>query len=62
MADLKLFRLGTGGVAEIKSRAIEKPLQALLDAKLEVLVGVRFLASEQVTGKIAAKVVKTFDV
>lgn len=53
MADLKLFRIGTGSVAEIKSQALdlEKSLQTLLEANLEVILGVRFLASEHVTGK-----------
>jgi len=53
MADLKLFRLAPHGVSEIKSKALdlEKSLQTLLKANLEVILGVRFLASEHVTGK-----------
>ena len=45
MADLKLFRFGTAGVAEIKSQALdlEKSLQTLLEANLEVILGVRGL-------------------
>lgn len=51
MSDLKLFRTGTSGVAEISGGAValEKSLQALFEANLEALLGVRFLASEFVT-------------
>lgn len=53
MSDLKLFRLAPGGVLEIRSRAadLEKSLQTLIEANLEVILGVRFLATEHVTGK-----------
>jgi hypothetical protein len=51
MSDLKLFRTGAGGVAEISGGAValEKSLQTLFEANLEALLGVRFLASEFVT-------------
>lgn len=53
MSDLKLFRLGSARVSEIRSRAadLEKSLQTLLEANLETILGVRFLATEHVTGK-----------
>lgn len=53
MSDLKLFRLGTDGVQELAGQAValEKSLQHLIETNLEVLVGVRFLASEYTTGK-----------
>lgn len=51
MSDLKLFRTGAGSVVEISGGAIalEKSLQALFEANLEALLGVRFLASEFAT-------------
>jgi predicted transport protein len=53
MSDLKLFRTGKDGVAEIRSESVEleKSLQALIEANLETMLGVRFLASEYATGK-----------
>ncbi|MGE0600868.1 MAG: DUF5655 domain-containing protein [Dehalococcoidia bacterium] len=53
MSDLKLFRLGAAGVSEIRSQALdlEKSLQTLMESNLEVILGVRFLATEHVTGK-----------
>lgn len=53
MSDIKLFRLDRSGVVELegKSVAVEKSLQTLIDANLEPLLGVRFLASEYLTGK-----------
>ncbi len=48
MSDIKLFRTGPQGVAELKSHsvALERSLQALMERNLETLLGVRFLASE----------------
>ncbi len=53
MSDIKLFRLGVGGVQELggESVAVEKSLQTLMERNLEPLLGVRFLASEFRTGK-----------
>lgn len=53
MADLKLFRLSEGSMEEIKSEgiALEKSLQSLLEANLEAVLGIRFLATEYNTGK-----------
>lgn len=53
MSDLKLFRTGRDGVAEIRSESVEleKSLQTLIEANLETMLGVRFLASEYATGK-----------
>lgn len=52
MADIKLFQLN-GQVKELKSQsvALEKSLQTLIERNLETFLGVRFLASEHVTGK-----------
>lgn len=53
MSDLKLFRLQGDKAEEVKGTAsdLEKPLQNLIEANLEVLLGVRFLATEYPTGK-----------
>lgn len=53
MGDIKLFRFGGEGVAELQgsSFAVEKSLQALIERNLEAILGVRFLASEYSTGK-----------
>jgi hypothetical protein len=53
MSDIKLFRLDRSGVVELegKSVAVEKSLQTLIDENLEPLLGIRFLASEYLTGK-----------
>lgn len=54
MADIKLFRIAGGGVAELPGRSahVEKSLQILVEKNLEDLLGVRFLASEYSTGKV----------
>lgn len=51
MSDLKLFRLGPEGVAQLSGGAValEKSLQQAFEQNLEALLGVRFLASEFVT-------------
>jgi predicted transport protein len=48
MSDIKLFRLGQGGVSELSGTTdtIEKSVQTLFEKNLEQLLGVRFLASE----------------
>lgn len=53
MSDIQLFRVVTGQVAELPGRAaaIEKQLQALIEAQMPAFLGVRFLASEYATGK-----------
>ena len=53
MSDIKLFHLGNEAVQELQgtSIAIEKTLQILIEAHLEVFLGVRFLATEYSTGK-----------
>lgn len=54
MADLKLFRIAEGTATEIPSGrvALERDLQVLLENNLEAIFGVRFLASEYLTGKV----------
>jgi predicted transport protein len=53
MSDIKLFRLQSGHATELQGDAsdLEKPLQNLIEANLEVLLGIRFLATEYSTGK-----------
>ena len=54
MTDIKLFRIGVSGAQELAgaSVAIERTLQTLIERNLEVLLGLRFLASEYSTGKV----------
>ncbi|ACO74507.1 DUF5655 domain-containing protein [Laribacter hongkongensis] len=53
MSDIQLFRIQGGQAAELPGRSapVEKALQQLIEAQMEVLLGVRFLASEYATGK-----------
>lgn len=53
MGDIKLFRLQGGAVVEVALGpvALEKSLQNLVEANLETLLGVRFLATEHTTGR-----------
>lgn len=52
VSGLKLFHIGTGHAVEIAARAgvRERRLQELVEADMETLLGVRFLASEYSTG------------
>ena len=53
---LKLFRTGTtkSGVTEVTRRLaeVEADVQGLVEAHMETLLGVRFLASEYSTGPV----------
>ncbi|WP_225847325.1 DUF5655 domain-containing protein [Streptomyces sp. HPF1205] len=51
---MRLFTLGDGGATEIAPRALEyeRDLQRLVEANMEALLGVRFLASEYSTGPV----------
>ncbi|MDT3457458.1 DUF5655 domain-containing protein [Stenotrophomonas pavanii] len=53
MSDIKLFRLVDGKATELQGRAsdLEKPLQSLIEANLLPMLGIRFVATEYVTGK-----------
>src|SRR6516165_6498711 len=53
MGDLKLFRIDNGTAVELQGMALalERPLQALIEKNMDVLFGVRFIASEHSTGK-----------
>ncbi len=53
MSDIKLFRISAGRAIELQGDAsdLEKPLQNLIEANLEALLGIRFLATEYSTGK-----------
>jgi predicted transport protein len=53
VSDIKLFRMGDVVPEELQgtSVALEKNLQATFEKHLDVLLGVRFLASEYATGK-----------
>jgi len=54
MSDIKLFRYGNEGVQELEGKAaqLEKHLQALVEANMSEVLGVRILASEYVTGNL----------
>src|SRR3954470_13485723 len=56
MSDIKLFLLRAGQATELQGDAsdLEKPLQTLIEANLETLLGIRFLATEYFTGKTHA--------
>lgn len=56
MSDIKLFRLSAGQATELQGDAsdLEKPLQTLIEANLDTLLGIRFLATEYSTGKTHA--------
>jgi len=53
MSEIKLFRLTRGSAVEVLGAAsdLERPLQNLIEANLEVMLGIRFLATEYSTGK-----------
>jgi predicted transport protein len=53
MSDLKLFRIDKGTAVELQGSALalEKPLQTLIEQNMDVLFGVRLVASEYSTGK-----------
>jgi predicted transport protein len=53
MSDLKLFRINNGIAVELAGAALalEKPLQVLIESNMEVLFGVRLVATEHSTGK-----------
>lgn len=54
MSDLKLFKLSDGVALELPSNAVvlERHLQQLIEQNMEAMFGVRFLVSEQSTGKV----------
>lgn len=54
MSDIRLFTLNNGTFLELNGEAsdLEKPLQTLMEANLETLLGIRFVASEYPTGKV----------
>lgn len=53
MSDIKLFHIDNKVVKELEGRsaAVERSIQLLLEQNLEAFLGVRFLATEYVTGK-----------
>lgn len=56
MSDIKLFKLANGQARELQGSVsdLEKPLQTLIEANLDTLLNIRFLASEYSTGKTHA--------
>jgi predicted transport protein len=54
MSDVKLFRIQSDQVRELAGEAlqVERSLQALFEANLESLLGIRFLATEHTTGPV----------
>ncbi|MFI5526785.1 transporter [Streptomyces platensis] len=53
MSSLKAFRVRSGQATEIpgSSMALERHLQSLIEANMEAMLGIRFLASEYATGR-----------
>ncbi len=53
MSDIQLFRLQGNTAIELAGRtvALERNLQALIEGQMETFLGVRFLATEYITGK-----------
>jgi predicted transport protein len=53
LADIKLFQLQSDSARELRAESvdIEKSLQSLMERHLEAFLGVRFVATEYVTGK-----------
>ncbi len=53
MSDIKLFTITNGNAAELpgKAASLEKDLQQHVEANMDTLLGVRFLATEYDTGK-----------
>lgn len=53
MSDIKLFRLSGSTATELQGNAsdLERPLQTLIEANLQPLLNIRFIASEHSTGK-----------
>src|SRR6266567_2818717 len=53
MSDIKLFKVSNGAVQELQgaSIAVEKTLQTLIENYLDAFLGIRFLKTEQPTGK-----------
>jgi RecB family endonuclease NucS len=51
MSDIKLFRIGSGAVAELTGTTdtVEKSVQVQFEENLEALLGVGFLATEFTT-------------
>jgi predicted transport protein len=56
MSDIRLFHLKAGQATELQgdSSDLEKPLQTLIEANLNTLLRIRFLATEYSTGKTHA--------
>ena len=54
LADIKLFQLQSDSARELPAESvdIEKSLQSLMERHLESFLGVRFVATEYVTGKV----------
>jgi hypothetical protein len=53
LADIKLFQLQSDSARELRAESvdIEKSLQSLMERHLDSFLGVRFLATEYLTGK-----------
>jgi hypothetical protein len=53
LADIKLFQLQSDSARELRAESvdIEKSLQSLMEQHLESFLGVRFIATEYITGK-----------
>lgn len=58
MGDLKVFRVRDGRATEIPGASVpvERELQSLIEANMETMLGIRFLASEYRTGRHRGRV------
>ncbi|WP_431984097.1 hypothetical protein [Streptomyces qinglanensis] len=58
MGDLKVFRVRSGRATEIPgtSVAVERDLQSLIEASMEAMLGIRFLATKYQTGRHRGRV------
>ncbi|WP_026328407.1 DUF5655 domain-containing protein [Streptomyces sulphureus] len=58
MGDLKVFRVQGGRATEVPgaSAAVEQELQSLIEANMEAMLGIRFLATEYRTGRHRGRV------
>ena len=64
MSDIKLFKIEGGAASEVSGSAlqIEKSLQSAFEKNLEVLLGIKFLASEHATGPVHGGQIDTLGV
>jgi predicted transport protein len=64
MSDMRLFRVGDARIKEMERRSgsIEKSLQTLVESNLDILLGVRVIASEYATPGLTADPIDTIGI